>query len=115
MLHKTYEANGDVIVHYNKAVRDKIPQIIRDSGKECKVMELHPHMFVAELERKLMEELDEFFKSKDIEELADMVEVIYAIVQSRGMTLDEFEQLRSNKKEERGGFSEGQFLVWVKE
>lgn len=101
---------------YNKLVRDKIPQIIEASGKKCEVRTLLHEEYKIMLELKLHEELIEFQtekKDKKVEELADLVEVVYAILESKGISSDEFEKLRLQKKEERGGFEEKVLLVSV--
>ena len=64
---------------YSKAIRDKIPEIIKESGKNCNVKKLDDSEFLVQLEKKLVEELAEYQESKNIEELADMLEVIYRI------------------------------------
>ena len=55
-------------------------------------------------EQKLFEEMLEYHQDKSVEELADIVEVIYAIVKSRGLSVEEFEKIRRSKADERGGF-----------
>ncbi|KER05902.1 hypothetical protein AAA799E16_01402 [Marine Group I thaumarchaeote SCGC AAA799-E16] len=62
------------LIKYNKAIRDKIPQIIESSGKNCNVKTLSDEQFLIELEKKLIEELTEYQESKDVEELADILE-----------------------------------------
>jgi predicted house-cleaning noncanonical NTP pyrophosphatase (MazG superfamily) len=103
---------------YNKLVRDKIPQIIEASGKKCEVKVLLNEDYEDMLVFKLHEELDEFQtaeKDKQVEELADLVEVVYAILESKGVSLEEFEKVRLKKREERGGFEKKLFLVGVSE
>lgn len=98
---------------YNKAIRDKIPTIIKASGKKAKIIRVEDTEFLQHLEVKLQEELDEYEASKDIEELADMVEVIYAILRLKGCSLQAFEQLRQEKNDRRGSFQDNLFLVEV--
>lgn len=97
---------------YNKAVRDKIPQIIESSGKTCNVKTLSDEQFLIELEKKLTEELTEYQESKDVEELADILEVIYKISQLKGVNLD---KIRREKVEKRGGFERKLFLENVRD
>ncbi|MCK9224609.1 MAG: nucleoside triphosphate pyrophosphohydrolase, partial [Candidatus Muirbacterium halophilum] len=80
---------------YNKLIRDNIPQIIKKSGKECDIEILTDNEYIKELDKKLEEEYIEYKESKNIEELADIVEVIYAIIESRKITLKEFEKIRN--------------------
>ena len=96
------------MIKYNKAVRDKIPQIIESSGKNCNVKKLSDSEFLAELEKKLVEELNEYQESKDVEELADILEVIYRISELKGVNLD---KTRQEKVEKRGGFEKNLFLM----
>ena len=63
--------------NYPKAVRDRIPEIIRNSGRECAVKELSDLEFLVELESKLGKELAEYLESKELEKLADLLEIIY--------------------------------------
>lgn len=96
---------------HNKAVRDRIPEIIRNSGAECNVRKLSDEEFLKALESKLAEEISEYQKSSSVEELADILEVIHRISELRGMTHDELESVRQKKAEQRGAFSENVFLI----
>ena len=96
------------LIKYNKAVRDKIPQIIESSGKNCNVKKLSDSEFLAELEKKLVEELNEYQESKDVEELADILEVIYRISELKEVNLH---KIRQEKIEKRGGFEKNLFLI----
>ena len=63
------------------------------------------------LEAKLDEELAEYHKDQNIEELADIYEVIRALAEAKGYTVDELESVRAKKHEERGGFKEKILLI----
>ena len=84
---------------YNKLVRDKIPEIIKNSGKKAITTVLNEEEYLTELDRKLNEECAEYQQDKSIEELADMLEVIYAITVARGYSVEELEQVRREKAE----------------
>ena len=99
---------------YNKVVRDKIPEIIKESGKKFNLKQLDDVSFLAEIEKKLSEEVNEYTESKDIEELADLLEVIYRISELRGVNSDELDKIRKNKAEKRGKFDSNLFLIDVK-
>lgn len=99
---------------YNKVVRDKIPEIIAESGKKFNLKQLDDVSFLAEIEKKLSEEVNEYTESKDIEELADLLEVIYRISELRGVNSDELDKVRKNKAEKRGKFDSNLFLIDVK-
>jgi len=101
------------VIFYNKAARDGIPEIIRAGGKACRVEVLDQERWLEELKRKLSEELQEYLESGDLEELADIVEVVYGIAAALGETVEELERLRLRKREARGGFDERLFLVSV--
>ena len=102
-------------IHYDKLVRDKIPRIIRESGKRCKVRKLSPEEYAEKLVQKLEEELQEFIESRDKEELADMLEVIEAIAKDLGTSWEEIERTRTSKRSNRGGFIRKILLEWVEE
>jgi len=96
---------------HNKAIRDKIPEIIEESGKKYNLKQLDDTSFLAELEKKLIEEVNEYSESKDVEELADLLEVIYRISDLRGVNSDELEKIRRDKAEKRGKFASNLFLI----
>ena len=96
---------------YNKLVRNKIPQIMISNGVTPVVEILNDTDYVAALEKKLDEEVNEYHKSKSIEELADVLEVIYALCESQGCSVKELLSIYQSKHNERGGFSEKIFLI----
>ncbi len=96
------------MVIYNKPIRDKIPEIIKESGKNCNVKKLDDSEFLVQLEKKLVEELTEYQESKNVEELADVLEVIYRISNLKGFDLD---KARLEKIEKRGKFEKNLFLI----
>ena len=99
---------------YHKLVRDRIPEIIKADGKTCVYETLSYEAYIRLLDQKLNEELAEYQESKSLEELADLLEVMQAVVRARGWTLDELEQVRADKAAERGGFTKKILLkeVW---
>lgn len=96
---------------YNKLVRDRIAEIIESSGEQCKTKILSDEEYIAVLDIKLSEEIAEYQQDKNIEELADVLEVIRAITVARGYTWEELETLRAKKEGARGGFSKKIFLI----
>lgn len=92
-------------IKYHKLVRDKIPEIIEASGKTCKMEILSDEEYLAMLDEKLDEELEEYHQDENLEELADLLEVLLAVTEARGYTIGELETCRRKKAEERGGFS----------
>ena len=89
---------------YNKLVRDRIPEIIEADGKTCFTEILSDEQYLEMLDAKLNEELAEYQESKSLEELADLLEVMQAVVQARGWTWQQLEQVRQVKAAQRGGF-----------
>lgn len=89
---------------YNKLVRDRIPEIIEASGKNCVTKELSDGEYLEMLDAKLDEELAEYHKDQNIEELADLLEVIRAAAIARGYSVEELEKVRAEKAAKRGGF-----------
>ena len=102
-------------ITYNKLVRDLIPEIIQSSGKTCSTEILSNEEYLKFVDAKLDEELAEYHKDQNIEELADLLEVIHAAALARGYTLDELEQVRSEKATTRGGFEKRILLKEVYE
>lgn len=96
---------------YNKLVRDNIPNIIEASGAKYVVEILSNEKYIEMIDAKLDEELAEYHKDKNIEELADLLEVIYAATVARGYTIDELEANRAKKANERGAFNKKILLV----
>ena len=89
---------------YRKLVRDRIPEIIEADGKTCICETLSDEDYISLLDQKLNEELAEYQESKSLEELADLLEVMQAVVKARGWTWEELERVRERKSVERGGF-----------
>lgn len=100
---------------YNKLVRDKIPEIIESDGKTCQIEILSDAKYLEMIDAKLDEELAEYHKDQNLEELADLLEVIHAAAIARGYSIEELEALRAKKAEKRGGFREKVFLKKVVE
>ena len=92
------------MIEYDKLIRDKIPEIIEQSGKKCIVEVMDNDTYIEYLDQKLNEELAEYQQDKSIEELADLLEVMYAVVTARGYSVAELERIRLEKSEKRGAF-----------
>ena len=91
-------------IQYNKLVRDRIPEIIKASGKRYVCSTLSEEEYLAKLDEKLNEELAKYQESKSMEELADLLEVIRAVAAARGSSIEEVEAIRRGKAAKRGGF-----------
>lgn len=102
------------IKKYNKLVRDRIPEIISANGQECTTETLSDSDYIRLLDVKLDEELAEYHEDPCIEELADLLEVLYAAAAARGYSASELEHVRKKKTEERGGFDKKILLLDVR-
>lgn len=100
---------------YSKLVRDKIPEIIEESGKTCEIEILSDEEYLQMLDKKLNEELVEYHQEQNIEELADLLEVLYATAKARGYSIEELDHVRIEKKKARGGFDKKILLISVAE
>ncbi|WP_010199933.1 nucleoside triphosphate pyrophosphohydrolase [Bacillus sp. m3-13] len=104
---------------YNKLVRDKIPQIIEATGKKYTIERLNDDDYIKCLKQKSYEELDEYCAAKSneeaVEELADLLEVIHALANYHGFSMEEVEEVRKEKADKRGGFQEKVFLIEVED
>ena len=96
---------------YNKLVRDKIPLIIREQGETPHTRILEQGEYTAQLEAKLDEEVQEFHADKNLEELADILEVVYALADTIGGSREELMETYLRKHDARGGFRERILLI----
>ncbi|WP_368731538.1 phosphoribosyl-ATP pyrophosphohydrolase [Calderihabitans maritimus] len=100
---------------YNKLVRDRIPEIIEKDGKKPVISRIRDKKTLKEmLVSKLKEEVEEYCLSLELTELADILEVIRALVHNiHNIKFSDVEKLREEKERERGGFNEGIILEKV--
>lgn len=96
---------------YNKLVRDSIPEIMIAQGEKPIIRVMDDKEYIVSLEKKLDEEVSEYHESKEIEELADILEVLYALCEAKGHSVDELIKVYEKKHMECGGFSKRIFLV----
>ena len=104
-----------MIYKYNKLVRDKIMQNIRAKGHHVKYSILDDREYFEELDKKLIEEVNEFIEAHNEEEMADIMEVIETIIKQRGMSLQKIEEIKEKKKQKSGSFNDKVFLISVEE
>ncbi len=104
---------------YNKLVRDRIPEIIAQTGKNYSSRILDQSEYVKELKKKSLEELEEYMNANNndeaLEELADLLEVIHALAETHGASIEKVEELRKQKAKKRGSFIEKIYLIEVEE
>lgn len=96
---------------YNKLVRDKIPQLIRQQGQVPSVRILDDEEYTQCLAAKLDEEVAEYHRDKNIEELADILEVVFALAKAHGVSGEELMNVYQQKHDDRGGFDDRVFLI----
>lgn len=99
------------MIRYDKLVRDKIPRLIAEQGERPVFRVLDDGEYAECLERKLDEETAEYHKDKTPEELADILEVVFALAERQGCSRGRLMELYQQKHDVRGGFSERIFLI----
>ena len=103
------------IIMKPKIVRDRIPEIISNSGKKPIYCSVSRDEAVEGLEEKLSEELEEYLADHSLEEMADILEVMHGILSLKGIDWDTLEEVRQKKRAERGGFEGCILLEDIKE
>jgi len=98
-----------------KLVRDKIPVIIKEDGKECKYHIANYDEYKTRLYEKMREELDEFIDTPCEEEAADMYEVLRAICLLHTFPMEVVENVAAKKRVQRGAFNDWIILEEVDE
>lgn len=96
---------------YNRLVRDRIPEIIARGGEKANIRILDEAEYLRLLHDKLDEEVGEFHRDRNVEELADILEVVYALAGAIGASREELARVYDRKHEERGGFEDRVFLI----
>lgn len=89
---------------YNKLVRDKIPEIIKQKGEIPFTHISNDEEYEKKLKEKLKEEVDEFIKDSSEEEMSDILEVIDAINELKGWDMKNIVDIKNKKRDNRGGF-----------
>jgi predicted house-cleaning noncanonical NTP pyrophosphatase (MazG superfamily) len=96
----------------SKLVRDRIPDVIRESGREPEVTHVNGEKLRQALKAKLVEEALELKDAENVEEeLADVLEVVDAIIDNYGIDRSKLEAVRKEKYDRLGGFSCGHYLI----
>ncbi len=91
---------------YNKLVRDKIPEYIRKKGGNPVTHIASEAEYWQKLKGKLIEEIEEFKKDENIEELADILEVLDAMAEYKGFDIKEVQSAKNKKATEKGKFKD---------
>lgn len=101
---------------YNKLVIDKIPeQIDNEPGRQSHYRILNNDEYLIELNKKVLEEANEFVEENSIEELADLIEVIKAIMKLKGYTKEDVYKAMQSKSEKKGAFNSQIYLEYITE
>ena len=98
------------MTYSEKLVRDKIPSLIQAGGREPHIRFAALNEYPALLAEKLIEEALEFKADGTLEELADVTEVLLALLQCHGWSWADLEVLRKQKYSTHGGFKCGTVL-----
>lgn len=104
-----------MIYTYNKLVRDKIVENIKNSGRNPSYRIMDNEEYLKELNKKLLEEAHEFVEENSIEELADVFEVIESIIKIKNINIEEVRKYQHIKKEKNGGFDKKIYLINVEQ
>ena len=101
---------------YNKLVRDRVPEDINSmEGRKCNFKILNNDEYLKELDKKLFEEANEFIEEHSVEELADLMEVIFAIMKVRNISIEYVESARKIKNSKKGSFNDKIYLIDVEQ
>lgn len=104
---------------YNKLVRDRIPEIIKNTGQKPITKYLEQNEYIEELKKKFLEEFEEYRSAQSdeeaLEELADVLEILHALADIHGASIEKVEHIRKEKAEKRGGFQKKIYLVEVQD
>lgn len=101
---------------YNKLVRDKIPENIdSENGRKSKYRILNDDEYLKELNKKVIEEANEFIEENSIEELGDLMEVLNAIMKLKGYKMEDVNIAMKKKVDKKGSFNDRIYLEYVDE
>lgn len=105
-----------VVIHYDKLVRDKIPQILDGKNVEYSSSTIvNKDEFHQRLAEKLVEEAKEYQSSKSKEELADIIELLDCLFKIHDTSINEMMTIQEIKRGNRGGYDNRILLEWTKE
>ena len=97
---------------YKKLVRDNIPSIIEKNGRNVNYKQIkNQKEKLSFLGLKLIEESKEYVQNQNIEELADILEILYSILELTNTSFDNLQKIRREKKQVKGGFDKGYILI----
>ena len=97
----------------NKLVRDNIPLICKSNGQTPETTILDGESYTSALRTKLYEEVEEYLSDYNIEELADIIEVIEALAENQGSSLNQIMEIKKHKQRKNGAFRSRIYLISV--
>ena len=103
------------MIQKNKLARDKMPEVFEAQNRIHKTVVLNDAEYAKELRNKLKEETAEFLEDNNLEELADILEVIYTLTKNIGHTQVELEQRRADKAKKYGTWEKKLYLIEVEQ
>lgn len=98
---------------YNKLIRDNIPEIIKANGQKAKISTLNDDEYIKALNDKLLEEVNEYLTDVNTDELADILEVVFALSNTLNTSESALLDIRNIKAEKNGKFDKRLFLEYV--
>jgi len=102
------------IVRMNKLIRDRAMEPELKYGCTFTQYACEPEEYYRRLKEKLAEEVSEFLSDQKVEELGDVLEVIYALAAYKGYTAKQIEEVTDNKRNKVGGFEQRLVLKEVR-
>lgn len=106
---------SDSTTEYDKLVRDRIPEVIRENGGTPVTHTVGGDEYRERLREKLVEEATEFREEPSVEELGDVLDVLAAVRAAATFDEDDLQAKRRAKLADRGGFEDGVVLERVEE
>lgn len=104
-------SSQEVKLYHNKVIRDGLPEYFEDKGIKFTAVTISGEEKLKALEKKILEEFDEYKEKRYISEMADLIEVAYSICSELGYSQTDIDIMRLQKRRQLGGFNNGVFLI----
>lgn len=103
---------------YNKLIRDKIPEVIKKSGKEYEIKKLSNDELETYVKTKVNEEIEELLTATErddvVNEFADVYEILEKLMEVKNIKFEEIKKAKDHKNNKRGSFKKDLCLLWTK-